>query len=95
MRLDLVCAVAGAGLVWIPDDQHHCMVGDLAYFYREKMGRVAHVGIVVEVRSDGHGWVSVEGNSNDDGSRDGYEVAKLTRNWDSLGVFGGFARLPF
>lgn len=36
-----------------------------------------HTGFVIEMFSDGS-YSTIEGNSNDDGSRDGYEVAKRT-----------------
>lgn len=41
-------------------------------------GPSGHAGIVVQVNRDGT-FVTVEGNTNDDGSREGYEVARKTR----------------
>lgn len=56
--------------------------GDLILFWSTELKRYAHMGIVT-------GWTTVagkrvlatiEGNTNDEGSREGYEVAKRTRS---------------
>lgn len=71
-------------------------VGDLVYFHRPAMGRIAHVGIVVKVHDD---WTftTVEGNSSNGGSRNGDGVYKLRRKLSSVNVSGGggFGRPAF
>lgn len=42
-----------------------------------------HTGFVIEVLADGS-LKTIEGNTNDDGSREGYEVAKRTRKQSSI-----------
>lgn len=42
-----------------------------------------HTGIVESFINDKDGFDSIEGNTNDDGSRDGYEVCKRTRGYAS------------
>lgn len=74
-------------------------VGDLALFYFKRLGRIAHIGIVVEV----HPWgvVTVEGNTSEeseDGShvdRDGDGVWRKRRDWSELGAHGGFVRIDW
>lgn len=51
--------------------------GDVVYFYRPDMGRVAHVGLVEAV--DGDYIVTIEGNTNTSGSRQGNGVYRLRR----------------
>jgi hypothetical protein len=51
--------------------------GDLICFFHKSEGRYAHIGFVT-------GWkdgqiMTIEGNTNDEGSREGYEVAKRLR----------------
>lgn len=74
-------------------------VGDIAYFWFPNLGRWAHTGIVVEVNSDGS-FVTVEGNtapspSSEDVVREGQGVYAKSRTLKSLGVLGGFMRLPY
>jgi hypothetical protein len=71
----------------------HVQRGDFAFFYRSAMGRISHVGVVLEVHS--WGVVTVEGNTNQAGSREGDGVYKKSRTWADLGAKGGFVRLPF
>lgn len=52
--------------------------GDIAYFYNYKAKRIAHVGIVESVLSDGR-VRTIEGNSNAVGSRTGGMVCRLHR----------------
>lgn len=52
--------------------------GDL-FFYLNKDG-TGHIGIVLEVFPDGR-MRTIEANSNDDGSREGYEVCRRVR-WE-------------
>jgi hypothetical protein len=70
-------------------------VGDLAFFYFPALGRIGHVGIVVQVTP----WsvTTIEGNTNDGSGvrRDGNGVFRRHRAWGDFGKGGGFARLPF
>jgi hypothetical protein len=52
--------------------------GWIALFYFPALGRVAHSGIVVKRLPLG-AVVTIEGNTNDDGSREGYKVARRVR----------------
>lgn len=47
--------------------------------WREGKGTSGHAGIVVSVDADNNTMTTIEGNTNDDGSREGYEVAKKHR----------------
>jgi hypothetical protein len=74
-------------------------VGDIAYFWFPNLGRWGHTGIVVEVKADGS-FVTVEGNtgpspSAEDVVREGQGVYMKSRTLKSLGVLGGFMRLPY
>lgn len=71
------------------------MRGDLVYFYKASKGRIGHVGIVDSVLPNGV-W-TIEGNTGGgaDVNADGDGVFKKFRTWDSLGLYGGFVRLPF
>ncbi len=51
--------------------------GDFFFVYFPSMGRVAHTGVVYAV--DGGYVKTIEGNSNDEGSREGYEVCRRRR----------------
>lgn len=52
-------------------------------------GGKGHTGFVLEING---GWVkTIEGNTNDSGSREGYEVASRSR---ALSEFKGFIQLP-
>lgn len=76
-------------------------VGDLAFFHFKSLGRIGHVGIVVEVTKSGC-W-TVEGNTKpdpgvsreSDSGRDG--VYRKYRAWAEFGAEdkAGFARLEF
>lgn len=89
-------AYTPAGADWFQKKgqwHHSPELGDLVYFYHASMGRIGHVGMVVD-RGDGHIFTTVEGNSNNDGSRNGNGVYKLKRRLDSIGIpnGGGFGR---
>ena len=92
--------------VWIPaksciQDNDLVSVGDLAVFYFKALGRVAHIGIVVEVPENAGGVWTVEGNTSPEPEdysvveRDGDGVFKKWRTWGELGQYGGFVRLDF
>jgi surface antigen len=76
---------------------HRPKVGALAFFYSSSMGRIHHVALVVRVLSDGS-FLTVEGNTNDDGSAQGNGVYKLHRSGvgGDQGGFGypQYARIP-
>lgn len=62
-------------------------VGDQFFIYFPSMGRYAHTGFVSEVRGDY--FKTIEGNSNNDGSRDGKVVCSNVRRWrGTRTVFG-------
>lgn len=70
-------------------------VGDLVFFFFASKGRIAHVGIVVDVEANGV-W-TVEGNTASGAGveREGQGVYKKFRPWSSLGLWGGFGRFPY
>ncbi len=51
------------------------------YLSREFPGYWTHVGIVIDVKDEV--FMSIEGNTNDEGSAEGYEVCRRIRNYDS------------
>ena len=55
------------------------VAGDVFLQWHSKLDRYAHAGFVRSISPTGKSFVTVEGNSNDDGSRDGYEVCSNTR----------------
>lgn len=62
-------------------------VGDVViwqYFKNGKLHWTGHAGIVIEVY--GNSFKSVEGNSNDDGSREGYKVVIKERSFEPHGI---------
>lgn len=50
------------------------------FLSRERAGDWTHVGIVL--RTTPEWFETIEGNTNDDGSREGHEVVKRTRGWE-------------
>ena len=73
--------------------------GDLTCFYMSHLGRIAHIGMVVQVHS--WGVETIEGNTSpepsDEGSveRDGDGYYLKMRTWDELGKFGGIVQIDF
>lgn len=63
-------------------------VGAQVFFYHESMGRIAHTGWVESVSPDGKTFISIEGNSNADGSRSGGTVCRVNRKNDRYTTFG-------
>mgnify|MGYP001167292155 FL=1 len=55
--------------VWVDTPQK----GDLFVLYFDSLSRYGHVGLVTEVLNNGS-FKTIEGNTNSDGSRDGYGV---------------------
>lgn len=64
--------------------------GDVAFVYYASLGRIGHVGVVERV--DGDYVVTVEGNTNLDGSRTGIGVYRHRRRWRNGGTLRGFGR---
>lgn len=59
-------------------DKKDIQPGDVFGIHNAKLGRIAHVGIIEKVEN---GMLyTIEGNTNDEGSREGYEVAKRKRS---------------
>ena len=54
--------------------------GDVFLLYYPALKRYAHTGFVLEVRDNG-ACVTIEGNTNDGGSRDGWGVFTRTRRF--------------
>ena len=83
---------------WLPASAR-AFRGDLCLFYFPKIGRIAHMGIVVKPLSSGAFW-TVEGNTGPRGAvgevdRNGDGVYRKLRRRSSLGRYGGFIRLGF
>ncbi len=60
-------------------------IGDLFMVYHGHLDRHAHIGAVASVYDKGIG--TIEGNSNDDGSRNGIGTFQLMRSWSQRIVF--------
>jgi hypothetical protein len=60
--------------------------GWIALFYYPSLGRIAHSGIVVKTLPLNL-ILTIEGNTNNDGSREGYKVAKRIRRLKSIYAF--------
>lgn len=60
-------------------------VGDLFMVYHPSKERYAHIGIVAAVTHDG--FLTLEGNSNEDGGRDGIGVFQNVRHFSDRIVF--------
>jgi len=59
--------------------------GELFLLYYKKLGRVGHIGFIEGPDPDNPKRVlTIEGNSNDDGAREGYEVCRRSRRISSL-----------
>lgn len=52
--------------------------GDIVLVYNEKLKRFAHVYVITGPKT-AKGWPTIEGNTNDDGSREGYGVFERVR----------------
>jgi hypothetical protein len=60
--------------------------GDLVCFDFKLDGHYDHIGIVLSPPDASGNFTAVEGNTNDEGSREGYEVAVKTRNVRKTGA---------
>lgn len=61
--------------------------GDLFAIYHAGKRRYAHIGIVADAFAPGGRFRTVEGNSNDEGSREGYEVCANQRPYSDGVLF--------
>lgn len=91
----LVAAAELAGVSGVPDSAYtptqeskykslgrlHTVpiVGAQFFVYFPSQGRVGHTGIVTGIAPGGRSVYTIEGNSNDDGSREGVEVVRRVR----------------
>lgn len=62
-------------------------LGDLFCLWNTSLGRYAHIGFVDGMRLAENKYLTVEGNTNRDGSREGIKVAKRVRNMGSRVLF--------
>lgn len=53
--------------------------GDLFILYYTSLGRYGHIGFVIEVNEEEGWFTTVEGNTNDEASREGFKVATRRR----------------
>lgn len=61
--------------------------GMLFAIYFPNKGRYAHIGFVKDITADLKSFTTIEGNSNDEGSREGKEVCSNRRNVSSNVLF--------
>jgi len=61
--------------------------GDLFVLYYPSLKRYGHIGFVKEVNVDEGWFTTIEGNTNDDAAREGYEVAERKRTIKSTTRF--------
>lgn len=59
------------------------MAGSVFFVWHPELNRYAHIGFVKSVSKDGKRFVTIEGNSNTTGGREGTEVASNTRVYNS------------
>lgn len=67
--------------------------GDVVFFEWPSMGRIAHVGIVEDVRPDG-AYLTIEGNTDVAGGRTGGRVLRMVRRSNIAGFGRPVYRLP-
>jgi hypothetical protein len=63
---------------WVVD-RREARTGDLICVWHQSLKRYGHIGLVTGWTTDSKLIRTIEGNTNDDGSREGYEVAKRDR----------------
>jgi hypothetical protein len=81
--------------------RHEPMAGDVFLLWSPSLGRFAHTGVVARVRRQGttpagNPWSvcdTIEGNTNDDGGREGWGVLRRVRHFDALDKFIRWADL--
>lgn len=72
---------------------HTGQKGDVVFFEWPSMGRIAHVGVVEEVRSDGS-YLTIEGNTDSAGGRTGGRVMRQVRRANIAGFGRPVYRVP-
>lgn len=79
------CMVPESKIVWRSGDERRLNKGEIFGLYFQSKKRVAHVGAIIE--DFGDGWVlTIEGNTNDAGSREGNGVFTRLRHKSQLYV---------
>jgi hypothetical protein len=56
--------------------------GHAVIYWFADAGRWAHIGIIESVSPDGKTITTIEGNTNEDGGREGYGVFRKVRRWN-------------
>lgn len=64
---------------WLRPETEPPGFGDLFVVFHPSKGRFAHIGFVADPHSVGDRFLTVEGNSNRDGGRNGFEVVQNQR----------------
>ena len=59
------------------------VIGCVFFVWHPELDRYAHIGFVKSVSKDGKRFVTIEGNSNTTGGREGTKVASNTRTYNS------------
>jgi hypothetical protein len=67
--------------------------GCLFALWNDDLGRYAHIGFVTGVVGQNHLYYTVEGNTNDDGGREGHSVLERERQTDHRTLFLDWAPL--
>lgn len=80
-------------------DHHGVLVatparGRVFLLYEAKLARFGHTGFVLGTAADATGhWLTFDGNTNDDGSREGWKACYKLRRWGPKDRFIDWARL--
>lgn len=74
---------------WLTNISTKVTPGMVVFFYWPSMGRIAHVGIVEEVKPNGD-LVCIEGNTDAAGGRTGGQVMRRVRSRQTVHQYGGF-----
>lgn len=72
---------ASQDIIWRPKRKTNLTpkTGDVVTFYYANLGRVGHTGFYIETDKDGY-FITIEGNTNGSGDREGDGVHKKKRN---------------
>lgn len=76
---DELAAQARAKDILVTEDHRAALRGGVIFLVRRTPTDWTHTGFVAEARPDL--FTTIEGNTNDDGEREGYEVCKLSRGY--------------
>lgn len=79
---------------WVSNISTKAEAGDVVFFYWPNMGRIAHVGIVEDVRPNGD-LETIEGNTDAAGGRTGGQVMRRVRSRATVHRYGGFGQPLF